>query len=63
MKYTWILAEEMDATLMMRGLSTSPMIMFIPESLMTSWSWFFLSLMQPNRGMKERISLLRSWTP
>ena len=56
-------AEEIDATLMMSGRSTSPMMMFMPERRITSCSWFLRSLMQPYRGMKERISFFRSWIP
>ena len=51
---------EMLATFITIGRSTSLTIMFIPERRMTSWSWFLRSLMLPQRGMKERISFLRS---
>ena len=60
MKYTCILAAEIEATLITRGLSTSLMMMFIPERRITSWSWFFLSLMQPYLGMKDLISFFLS---
>ena len=51
----------MDATLMMSGWSVSSMMMFIPESLMTSCNWFRLSLIIPQRGMKVLISFPLSW--
>ena len=53
----------MEATLITRGRSTSLMMRFIPERRITSWSWFFRSLMHPYFGMKERISFFRSWIP
>lgn len=63
MKYTCILAAETDATFITSGRSTSLMMMFMPDSLMTSWSWFFLSLMHPYLGMNERISFFLSCIP
>ena len=63
MKYTCILAAGIDDTFIINGRSTSFMTMFIPESLITSWSWFLLSFMHPYFGMKERISFLHSCIP
>ena len=52
-----------DARFKETGHENVYMPMFIPESLMTSWSWFFRSLIHPYLGMKDLISFLRSWIP
>ena len=39
MKYTWMRAVGMDATLMIKGWSVSSTFRFMPLNRMTSWSW------------------------
>ena len=51
----------MLATLMSSGWSVSLMMMFIPESRITSCNWLRRSLMSPNLGMKVRVSYPFDW--
>jgi len=46
-----------EATLIISGFSSSPTEMLMPDRRTTSCSLFFLSLINPNRGTRMRISI------